>query len=45
MPMTENYDDILQEAGSEHHSVGAAWGLIAFFTVLLVAVSSLVHFL
>ena len=45
MPMTENYNDILQDAGSSHHSVGSAWGLIIVLTVLLIAVSSIVHFL
>jgi hypothetical protein len=45
MRTTDNYDAILQESSSSHHSVGSAWSVIAVLAVLLVSVSSLVHIL
>lgn len=45
MLTTERYDEILQETASDHRSVGSAWSMIAVLAVLLVGVSSLVHFL
>jgi hypothetical protein len=45
MRTTDNYDEILQESSADHRSVGSAWSMIAVLAVLLVSVSSLVHFL
>jgi hypothetical protein len=41
----DGYNQILQDADARHHDVGSAWSLIAVLTVLLVGISSLVHFL
>lgn len=41
----DGYNQTLREADARHHDVGSAWGLIAVLSVLLVSISSLVHFL
>lgn len=41
----DGYNQILREADHRRHDVGTAWGLIAVLGVLLIGISSLVHFL